>query len=104
MEVSLNCPSCKREIEFTWGRYFKSPFGRFNCIDCGAKYKLDRPRIYFLRAVVFYVFYFALLAAGIYLFGDQHILSIYLIGTAIYFAVVFPVDKKIESKYDTKLR
>ncbi len=104
MEIKLNCPSCKTEIEFTWGKYFKNPFSRFTCHYCGVEYKFNRPKIYYLWVVISFVLYSALLAIGLYLFGIDNILPMYLVSTAIYLAVYFPIDKKIESKYETKLR
>jgi hypothetical protein len=99
----MKCPDCNTNVELTWSRYFKSPFSRFVCPECKAKFKLARTWQYYIWSTTWVV---ATIIGGFYLLTRDNQVNVaasgafYLLMVCIY----LPVDKAIESKLNTKRR
>ncbi len=53
----MQCPQCQHNIDYSWRVYASNPLGRFTCNECGARYKLLRPQLYYVIAVLFVSLY-----------------------------------------------
>ena len=95
----MNCPSCEKENALTWRVYFKYPLGRYVCFQCGTKYKLVRPLWYYCWLLSAYAAFIFLTVLA--LKPDKGLLySCFVLILFLFFFAV--VDKKIESKYQTR--
>jgi len=100
----MKCPNCKIDIELTWARYAKSPFGRFVCPECSTKFKFKRPFIWYVWYVTWLTVYFLALSLTITKSNFDNIWLNYGIVSSIMLAIYFPIDRKLESKFATKKR
>ena len=103
----MKCPNtdCDIDFELTWSRYFNNPLGRFNCPECSAKFKFQRPFTYYLWIIAICLGFFILSSIMQWLCGEiSNFKLLYLMVTILYMAIMFSIDRSIESKYPTKLR
>ena len=102
----MKCPNtdCDIDFELTWSRYFNNPLGRFNCPECSAKFKYQRPFTYYLWIIAICLGFFILISIMQRLCGEiSNFKLLYLMVTILYMAIMFSIDRSIESKYPTKL-
>jgi hypothetical protein len=94
----MNCPNCKVDIELTWSRYFKNPFGRFVCPACSTRFKFTRTIGYYFWAVSWSSVYLS----GTFLLAERNfvIMGVFWV---FMMAIYPPIDKALESKLATKL-
>ena len=86
----MKCPNCKIDIDLTWARYARSPFGRYVCPQCSTKFRFKKPFIYYV--------WFTIKK------GNFNIWLGYGIVSVIMLAIYLPIDGKLESKLETKKR
>ena len=85
--------------------YFNNPLSRFNCPECSAKFKFQRPFTYYLWIIAICLGFFILISIMQRLCGEiSNFKLLYLMVTILYMAIMFSIDRSIESKYPTKLR
>lgn len=98
----MNCPNCKKEVELTTKRYFKSLLGKHICPSCATKFKLKRTNIYFLWIFLSIIFV-ALSSSFILNFViNKEILNLtYFIWLIVLFFVYTFIDRKIENNMPT---
>jgi len=102
------CPNCDEEIELTWRRYAKAPFGKHKCPSCSSRFKLKRPWYYWLIPVSVWPLTF-LVGVKIILFMHGNCELEKYIGpvvTALIItvaAVLLIIDRKIENNMGTKV-
>ena len=100
----MRCPKCEIDIELSWKRYLCNPFSRYVCPHCSAKFKFKRPLTWYIWYVGWFITYVSILILVIRSYEFKHIWNIYSVVTAIMVLVYLPIDRKLESKYETKIR
>ena len=92
----MKCPQCDSDFPLTWKRYFKTPFGRFDCPSCSTKLQGTHQWFYcpllFLSCCILGV-PLAILGST---YGFAGILSGWIIGA---FSIGIPFDRFFESKF-----
>jgi hypothetical protein len=97
------CPNCNTKNELTWKKYLLSPFGRYTCENCQAKFRLAHSFRYYLCIVVLWCVSGVLAFALARYLGASFALAFSLFWVAG-LGVVVPLDRKIDNTWrGTKL-
>ena len=102
----MKCPNtdCNIDIELTWSRYFNNPLSKFNCPECSVKFKFQRPFTYYLWIIAICLGYFMVYSITQTFCGEiSNYKLLLLMVTILYMAIIFSIDRNLESKYPTKL-
>ncbi len=100
----MKCPNCNADIDLTWARYAKSPFGRYVCPQCSTKFTPKRPFIYYIWFVAWSAAYLLAIFLTTKKGNFNNIWLKYGIVSIIMLAIYLPIDRKLESKFETKKR
>ena len=93
----MKCPVCEANIELTWKRYWRAPFGGHGCDNCEAKFRIKQPLNYYIILVFIW-----LLAGGIPAFVAVKLglspffaILVYLLCGLV---IIIPIDKKLDER------
>lgn len=100
----MECPICKTVNKMTVKRYFASPFAKYTCENCNAKFTLVHPAKWFVGSFIWGILYAALLFIAIVIsFNTINIWLIYTIVTIIMVPIYIFFDLNAKSNYKTKI-
>lgn len=93
----MKCPQCEHNVELTWNRYWKAPFGTHSCPQCSSKFKLRHsPRYHLLIVLLVIIFCLAPAIISRNLGFSTNISLIFLITGML---IIIPIDKKLDENW-----
>jgi hypothetical protein len=94
----MKCPYCSCDIELTWARYWKAPFGRYTCPQCDNRFRMKNSFRYF-ATLVGLAFIFGGIPFGLARLLGASDLQAWAAYFVCAFLFILPIDKRIDATW-----